>query len=71
LAEAGVTAVLSGHVHDAFDMTVMAGGRHIRLIGAGTLSERVRATPPGYNALVVEGAGEAASLTVEPRLFQA
>jgi 3',5'-cyclic AMP phosphodiesterase CpdA len=51
LAAAGADAVLSGHVHDAFDLTVPAGGRSIRLIGAGTLSERVRATPPSYNRL--------------------
>jgi hypothetical protein len=32
-------------------MTINAGGRPIRIIGAGTLSERVRATPPSYNRL--------------------
>ena len=51
LAAAGVDAVLSGHVHDAFDRTVDAGGAPIRLIGAGTLSERVRSTRPSYNRL--------------------
>ncbi|MDE2405292.1 MAG: metallophosphoesterase [Sphingomonadales bacterium] len=51
LARAGVDAVLSGHVHDAFDKVVEAGGRPIRLIGAGTLSERVRTTRPSYNRL--------------------
>jgi 3',5'-cyclic AMP phosphodiesterase CpdA len=51
LAQAGADVVLSGHVHDAFDLTVEAGGRPIRLIGAGTLSQRVRATPPSYNRL--------------------
>lgn len=51
LAAAGADAVLSGHVHDPFDMTIDAGGRPIRIIGAGTLSERVRATPPSYNRL--------------------
>ena len=51
LAAAGVDAVLSGHVHDAFDMMVEADGRPIRLIGAGTLSERLRATRPSYNRL--------------------
>lgn len=55
LAAAGVDAVLSGHVHDAFDLVVEAGGRPIRLIGAGTLSERVRATPPSFNVLTVAG----------------
>ncbi len=51
LAGAGADAVLSGHVHDPFDVTVEAGGRPIRLIGAGTLSQRVRSTRPSYNRL--------------------
>jgi 3',5'-cyclic AMP phosphodiesterase CpdA len=52
LARAGADAVLSGHVHDAFDLTIEAdGGLPIRLIGAGTLSQRIRTTPPGYNRL--------------------
>jgi hypothetical protein len=46
-----VDAVLSGHVHDPFDMTIDAGGHPIRIIGAGTLSERTRATPPSFNRL--------------------
>jgi 3',5'-cyclic AMP phosphodiesterase CpdA len=51
LARAGADAVLSGHVHDAFDLTIDAGGLPIRLIGAGTLSKRLRSSPPGYNRL--------------------
>ena len=51
LARAGARAVLSGHVHDAFDLTVETGGGPIRLIGAGTLSERLRASRPSYNRL--------------------
>jgi hypothetical protein len=51
LARAGADAVLSGHVHDAFDLEVDAEGLPVRLIGAGTLSRRLRATPPGYNRL--------------------
>ena len=51
LAQAGADAVLSGHVHDPFDRTEPAGGKEIRLIGAGTLSERLRKTPPGFNVL--------------------
>lgn len=51
LAHAGADAVLSGHVHDAFDMRVEAGGHTIRLIGAGTLSARLRKSPTGYNRL--------------------
>jgi len=55
LAKAGAHAVLSGHVHDAFDLRVERSGRTIRLIGAGTLSKRVRATPPAFNELRIDG----------------
>jgi hypothetical protein len=51
LARAGAQAVLSGHVHDSFDLTVDCQGQPIRLIGAGTLSQRLRATRPSYNRL--------------------
>ncbi len=55
LAAAGADAVISGHVHDPFDATVDAGGRPIRVIGAGTLSHRTRDTPPSFNMLTIEG----------------
>src|SRR5258706_2946620 len=51
LAEAGAHAVLSGHVHDAFDVHVETAGGPIRMIGAGTLSQRLRAARPRYNRL--------------------
>lgn len=51
LARAGAHAVLSGHVHDAFDLEIETANGPIRMIGAGTLSQRVRATRPGYNRL--------------------
>lgn len=51
LAAAGVQAVLTGHVHDPFDITHEVDGRPIRLIGAGTLSERTRDTAPGFNEI--------------------
>lgn len=51
LAGAGVTAVLSGHVHDPFDLNLETENGPIRIIGAGTLSERTRATLPSYNRL--------------------
>ncbi len=53
LAEAGAHATLSGHVHDPFDMEHSVSGRTIRTIGAGTLSERTRATPPSFNELKI------------------
>jgi 3',5'-cyclic AMP phosphodiesterase CpdA len=55
LADAGADAVLSGHIHDAFDVTKQLAGRVVRLIGAGTLSQRVRSTPPSFNELCVQG----------------
>lgn len=60
LAAAGADAVLSGHVHDPFDSLIEADGRPIRVIGAGTLSHRVRATPPSFNQLTIDG-GEIAT----------
>lgn len=55
LAEAGAHAVLTGHVHDPFDIEHQVNGRTVRLIGAGTLSERVRSQPPSFNEITVEG----------------
>ena len=55
LAAAGARAVLTGHVHDPFDITHTIAGRTIRMIGAGTLSERTRTTPPSFNEIRVDG----------------
>lgn len=56
LATAGVNAVLTGHVHDPFDVVHEVNGRTVRLIGAGTLSERVRSKPPSFNEIRIDGA---------------
>lgn len=64
LAAQGATAILSGHVHDPFDHIEMIDGRPIRLIGAGTLSERLRDTRPGYNAIRIDP--DTHAMTVEP-----
>lgn len=56
LAAAGANAVLTGHVHDPFDIAHAVGDRQLRLIGAGTLSERLRATRPSFNELRIDGA---------------
>lgn len=66
LVRAGAHAVLTGHVHDAFDLTLDVEGRPIRLIGAGTLSQRLRSTPPGFNRLEWSAAS---GLAVEHRTF--
>ncbi len=55
LAAAGADAVLTGHVHDPFDIAHPIGNGVVRLIGAGTLSERVRSTRPSFNELHIDG----------------
>lgn len=57
LARRGVLAVLSGHVHDAFDIIQPTAAGPVRMIGAGTLSQRLRATPAGFNELIVGEGG--------------
>ena len=66
LARAGAGAVLSGHVHDPFDKAVEVDGETIRIVGAGTLSQRLRSSRPSFNRLVLDGAG---SFSVEVRTF--
>lgn len=57
LAAAGAHGVLTGHVHDPFDVTHATAAGSVRLIGAGTLSERVRDTRPSFNELhIADGA---------------
>ncbi|MWV26364.1 metallophosphoesterase family protein [Aurantiacibacter rhizosphaerae] len=55
LAQRPVLAVLSGHVHDAFDIMEETVHGKVRMIGAGTLSQRVRSTPPSFNELHWDG----------------
>ncbi len=57
LAEAGAHAVLTGHVHDPFEVEHAASAGNIRLIGAGTLSERVRESRPSFNEIRVADGG--------------
>lgn len=57
LARAGAGAVLSGHVHDPFDKTVEVEGHAIRIVGAGTLSQRLRRSRPSFNRLELDRAG--------------
>jgi 3',5'-cyclic AMP phosphodiesterase CpdA len=65
LAEAGAHAVLSGHVHDPFDVPVERGGRTVRMIGAGTLSKRVRHSPPAFNEIrIADGRFETIARTM-------
>ncbi|AOG01513.1 MULTISPECIES: metallophosphoesterase family protein [Blastomonas] len=62
IAAAGAHAVLSGHVHDPFDQRVTTAYGPVRLIGAGTLSERVRTSRPSFNRITVEGGSLSATV---------
>ena len=53
LARRKVLAILTGHVHDAFDLDQQTAAGPLRMIGAGTLSKRVRSTPPSFNQLTI------------------
>lgn len=66
LAKRNVLAVLSGHVHDAFDIMEPTASGPMRMIGAGTLSQRTRSTPPSFNELTWDGE----ELCVDVRNFE-
>lgn len=55
LAGRKVAAVLTGHVHDPFDLVRQTSAGPLRMIGAGTLSHRLRSTPPSYNRIAIAG----------------
>ena len=55
LARRNVEAVLTGHVHDAFDIMEDTASGPVRMIGAGTLSQRTRSTPPSFNDIRWDG----------------
>lgn len=63
LARAGATAILSGHVHVPFDQQRERDGQTMRMIGAGTLSRRLRGAAPSYNVLNIANG----TIAVEPR----
>lgn len=62
LAAAGVRAVLSGHTHQPFDMRYPTASGDIRLIGAGTLSTRLRESAASFNVIAIDGDGIAVSV---------
>ncbi len=57
LARKGVLAILTGHVHDAFDLVQATPAGPLRMIGAGTLSQRIRSSPPSFNDLTIDETG--------------
>ena len=69
LARAGADAVLTGHVHFPFDQMRSRDNRAMRMIGAGTLSTRLRkGAPPSYNVVTIDAGG---AIKVQPRDFAA
>jgi 3',5'-cyclic AMP phosphodiesterase CpdA len=55
LAAAGADAALSGHIHVPLDDVRLREGRPMRMIGAGTLSTRLRhGAPPSYRVITCE-----------------
>jgi len=54
LAEQGVDLILTGHVHNPFAVPLPFVDERTYAVGAGTLSVRVRGTPPSFNVLTVE-----------------
>jgi len=63
LAKRKILGVMTGHVHDPFDLIEQTPAGSVRMIGAGTLSKRIRSTPPSFNQIVIDGA----KVTVEAR----
>lgn len=55
LARRDILGVLSGHVHDAFDILEPTDNGPVRMVGAGTLSRRIRSTPASFNELAWDG----------------
>ncbi|MGJ0239382.1 metallophosphoesterase family protein [Novosphingobium fluoreni] len=55
LAKRKVLGVMTGHVHDPFDLIEQTAAGPVRMIGAGTLSRRVRSTPPSFNQIIIDG----------------
>jgi 3',5'-cyclic AMP phosphodiesterase CpdA len=59
IAAAGADAVLSGHIHQPVNEVRAVGGNRMRMLGAGTLSTRLRhGEPASYQVLTVGRGGE-------------
>lgn len=51
LVLAGADLILSGHVHTPFVQALPYGDHRTFAVGAGTLSQRLRGEPPGFNVI--------------------
>ena len=54
-AASKVDAILTGHIHDAFAHAVETSARPMVQMGAGTLSTRLRSTPPSFCVIEIDG----------------
>jgi 3',5'-cyclic AMP phosphodiesterase CpdA len=54
LAAQGIDVILSGHVHNPFADPLPHGDGKTYLVGAGTLSKRLRGVPASFNCMTVE-----------------
>jgi len=50
-ADCGVDLVMTGHVHVPFALPITLGDQCSYAVGTGTLSERERGAPPGFNCV--------------------
>lgn len=55
LASRKILGIMTGHIHDPFDLVEQTPAGPLRMIGAGTLSMRIRSTPPSFNEIVIDG----------------
>ncbi|MDY7096842.1 MAG: metallophosphoesterase [Pseudomonadota bacterium] len=66
LVENGMNAVMTGHIHRPFNEFRSGGSGRAQMIGAGTISTRLRhGAPPSYNVLTCKRGEE---IAVEPRI---
>lgn len=54
LAEGEIDLILTGHVHNPFAVVLPFGDHLTYAVGAGTLSQRTRGTPPGLSLLTID-----------------
>ena len=54
-AAAHVDAILTGHIHDAFAHPLHSPRRQMVQMGSGTLSTRLRSTPPSFCVVRING----------------
>ena len=73
LALAGMDAFMTGHIHTPFTEHLAAGPASVQVIGAGTVSTRLRhGAPPSYNVLTcAKGSKPSGAIGVETRVVGA